>query len=43
MLNGVMVVAAVIIFWVGGVFESRAGGAITAEEAVAGADPHSIK
>lgn len=43
LINGVMVVAAVVIFWVGGVFESRAGGAITAEEAVMGADPDSVK
>lgn len=43
MINGAMVVAALVIFWVGGIFESRAGGAITAEEAVAGADPHSLK
>lgn len=43
LINAVMVVAAVVIFWVGGVFESRAGGAITAEEAVMGADPDSVK
>jgi hypothetical protein len=42
-INAVMVAAALLIFWVGGVFESRAGGAITAEEAVHGADPHSTK
>ena len=42
-INAVMVAAALVIFWVGGVFESRAGGAITAEEAVHGADPDSRK
>lgn len=42
-INAVMVVAALAIFWVGGVFEARAGGAITAEEAVEGARPDSIK
>lgn len=43
LINAVMVAAAVVIFWVGGVFEARAGGAITAEEAVLGADPDSVK
>ena len=43
LINAVMVVAAVVIFWVGGVFESRSGGPITAEEAVTGADPDSVK
>lgn len=42
-INAAMVAAAGVIFWVGGVFESRAGGAITAEEAVHGADPVSAK
>ena len=43
LINAVMVTAAFAIFWIGGVFESRAGGSITAEEAVAGASPHSAK
>ena len=42
-INAVMVLAAVLIFWLGGVFERRAGGAITAQEAVHGADPQSCK
>jgi hypothetical protein len=42
-INAVMVLAAVLIFWIGGVFERRAGGAITAQEAVHGADPRSCK
>lgn len=43
LVNGVMVVAALAIFFIGGVFESRVGGAITAKEAVTGADPDSLK
>ena len=43
LINAVMIAAAVLIFWVGGVFESRVGGAITAEEAVYGATPDSSK
>lgn len=43
LINGIMIVAAVVIFWVGGLLESRVGGAITAQEAVAGADPSSLK
>ena len=43
LINAVMVAAAVVIFWVGGIFEARAGGPVTAQEAVMGADPHSIK
>jgi uncharacterized protein len=42
-INAVMVFAAVMIFWVGGVFEAKVGGAITAEEAVEGACPASFK
>jgi hypothetical protein len=42
-INAAMVAAALVIFWVGGVFESRAGGPITAQEAVHGADPQSAK
>jgi uncharacterized protein len=42
-INAIMLVAAVAIFWVGGVFERNAGGAITAQEAVDGANPSSIK
>jgi len=43
LINGVMVVAAVVIFWIGGVFEAKAGGPITAQEAVEGASPYSLK
>lgn len=43
LINGAMVVTALLIFWIGGVFESRVDGPITAEEALLGADPRSLK
>lgn len=43
LINAVMVAAAIVIFWVGGVFEAKVGGPITAQEAVEGASPGSLK
>jgi len=42
-IDAALFVAALAIFWVGGIFERNAGGAITAVEAVAGASPDSVK
>jgi len=39
LVNAVMVAAAVFVFWIGGRFERRLGGPVTAREAVDGAGP----